>query len=218
MAKKIVILMLLISCLVATFAMAAGTIDASKIKVVDLELKNGQNTSLILGPGSPFSMRLYAGTVVEFEADKYTHKAIFEKIGDEATIKYTLDGGRTYKEQRMKLGDFVRWNISTGSLFIFLNYKMYNEREQTAVFEIGIPLIQKNEMPVKLGNTTISDAKNNVDNTSGDNNKYIKYLIGVIIVLILIIIVLGPRKKDEELEHSESKNDEDDSSLESSNS
>ncbi len=212
MKKRILFLILLLVCFASSFTFAATkNVDLNNIKTEDLRLEKGQNTSLILAPGSPFSIRLFEGATVEFDVDGSTQKAIFEKIGDEAVIKYTLDAGKTYKEQKIKLGDSVRWNVTTGSLFVFLNYKIFHDRDaltdKNAVFEIGIPLLQRYDVPVKVNGTLkTEDKKQNIE-VPATKNGYLKYLMGVIIVLILIIIILGPRRKEDNKPPVEEKRD-----------
>lgn len=204
----IVILIVLI-----TGMTVCAQIDVGKIKTEDLRLEKGQNVSLILNPGSPFSVRLYSGSVVEFDVDNVTNRAIFDVVDDPAIVRYTVDGGKTYTQTKIKLGDSERWNVTTGSWFVFINYKILHQDNDPAnmngVFELGIPLLQRFNVPMNTANKDNSTAPNETlnqsiqevlppkqeNNDTGSNN-YMSYLIGVIIVLVLIIIILGPRKKE----------------------
>lgn len=211
MAKRVLFLLLALFCLATV---AASAIDLAKFKTEDLRLEKGQNTSLILYPAAPFSIRLYEGAVVEFDIDGSTHKAIFDKIGDVSVIRYTLDGGRTFTQLNMPLGNSTMVRLNSSSLFFFINYKILhdsqNASDKNAIFEIGIPYIQRYDMPVNMVNNTefnntIKEEMNKTieevvpQQDKKESSNYVKYLVGIIIVLILVIIVLGPRKKEIEI-------------------
>lgn len=201
MEKRIIFLALVIFCLVSIIGYAAE-IDVSKLKTEDLRLEKGKNVSLELNPGSPFSIRMYSGSTVDFDIDNKNYLLIFDSFGDAAIVRYTNDGGKTFIQRKIKLGDSERVNTSSESWFFFLNYKIYNQRDEAAVIEVGRPLLQRYNVPITVNNTeqgNIEDNKTVIPEIKEEkitDNNYMKYLIGIIIVLVIIIIVLGPKRKD----------------------
>lgn len=213
MVKKTIFLVLIIFCLAAIISYAES-IDVSRLKTEDLKLEKGHNVSLILNPGAPFSIRMYAGSTVDFDIDNKNYLIIFDSFGDAATVRYTADGGKTFIQRKVRLGDSERVNTSSESWFFYLNYKIYNQRDSAAVVEVGKPLLQRYTVPIQVNNTEVPMQVNDSEERNGreDNNtplesvvpqeekktdnNYMKYLVGIIIVLIIIIIVLGPRKKE----------------------
>lgn len=204
MAKRILFLVLIVFCL-ACIISYAESIDVSRLKTEDLKLEKGNNVSLELNPGAPFSIRMYAGSTVDFDIDNKNYLIIFDSFGDVATVRYTTDGGKTFIQRKIKLGDSERVNTSSESWFFYLNYKIYNQRDSAAVVEVGKPLLQRYNVPIQVNNTEERNGREN-NNTPLESmvpqeekktdNNYMKYLVGIIIVLIIIIIVLGPRKKE----------------------
>ncbi len=197
MKKRIIFLALVIFCLVSIICYAEG-IDVSKLKTEDLKLEKGKNVSLELNPGAPFSIRMFAGSTVDFDIDSKNYLVIFDSFGDIATVRYTTDGGKTFIQRKIKQGDSERVNTTSESWFFFLSYKIYNQKDEAAVIEIGRPLLQRYNVPVQVNNTVeenktvIPDIK---EEPKTDSN-FMKYLIGIIIVLVLVIIILGPKRKD----------------------
>lgn len=207
MKKRIIVLALVIFCLFSIISYAAG-IDVSKLKTEDLRLEKGKNVSLELNPGAPFSIRMYAGSTVDFDIDGKNYLVIFDSFGDVATARYTTDSGKTFIQRKVKLGDSERINTSSESWFFYLNYKIYNQRDEAAVIEVGKPLLQRYNVPIQVNNT-IEENKTvmpEIKEEKMTDNNYMKYLIGVIIVLVIIIIILGPRRKDIQRKAEEVKN------------
>lgn len=199
MKKRIIVLALVIFCLAAIISYAA--VDVSKLKTEDLKLEKGKNVSLELNPGAPFSIRMYAGSTVDFDIDSKNYLLIFDNFGDVATIRYTTDSGKTFIQRKVKLGDSERVNTTSESWFFYLNYKIYNQRDEAAVVEVGKPLLQRYNVPIQVNNTeqnNLEDNKTVINEIKEDNtgNNYMKYLIGVIVVLVIIIIILGPKRKE----------------------
>lgn len=197
MKKRIIFLVLAIFCLTAIVSYAAG-IDVSKLKTEDLRLEKGKNVSLELNPGAPFSIRMYAGSTVDFDIDGKNYLLIFDSFGDAATIRYTSDGGKTFIERKIKQGYSERINTSSESWFFYLNYMIYNPKSEAAVVEVGRPLLQRYNVPIQVNNT-VEENKTIIPEIKQEkmtDNNYMKYLIGIIIVLVLVIIILGPKRKD----------------------
>lgn len=195
--KLIFIITLLFAFSLCGFFVLSADIDITPpkdAKPLGAELGKGENISLILGPGSPFAIKLYKGAIVNFDMDGLTNKIIFENVDYTSKIKYTLDGGKTFKTQKIKLGENVQWPVTTGSLYVTLEYRIFNEKKGLGTFIIGIPNLIRNNIDVNVdANMTASNEQN-----GEKSNNYIKYLIGIIIVLALILIILGPKKKEEQ--------------------